>query len=388
MSSSIRHECIGCGACEAICPRKSISVGEDNSGCVRIIDHETCTKCGLCDNVCPIDDLNNVEDYKAKRNVYLGKSKDSDVIDRSASGGVVSEILIDLFETEMIDAAIVAFYDNYGQIYGDVIESKHEVLNHAGSYYHISKQLINIKKIEKFKKVAIVGLPCHINGAIRFCKTTNNYSKIITIALFCTIGRTYEGFRKFFKKETGFDVKSGNVKSYFSRFGENKLIHIEDDKSNVYECLDELYKFRMDFFYANQSCLKCRKLYGFDADISVGDAWHRMSVLKNGTKEKLALLCENSETGKGIIESVSRKLNLKKVENSSWELIKSQRFGAGLKIVHNETLVQKLMALKRYRGITNTFLLFRIVNKYRGILLNRLEKDSETIIKEVDNKIQ
>lgn len=48
--------------------------------------------------------------------------------------------------------------------------------------------------------------------------------------------------------QTGFDVAEGKVEKYVSRYGEKKLIHIEDDKGNIYECPDELYKFKTDFF--------------------------------------------------------------------------------------------------------------------------------------------
>ena len=47
--------CIGCLACENICPRRAIT-HDISSGFIRpIIDEVVCVKCGLCSKVCPKD---------------------------------------------------------------------------------------------------------------------------------------------------------------------------------------------------------------------------------------------------------------------------------------------------------------------------------------------
>ena len=303
----MENECIGCGLCEAICHKHAITVGENEKGSFYKIDESLCDHCNICNKICPIEELKAKEDINTTRQVAIGRSRNKDVVHASASGGIVTEILIHLFDTGEIEAAIVAFYDKHANIYGDVIESVKDVRKHSGSYYHTSKQLINVQKIRNYRKVAVVGLPCHIEGIIKYCHLTKQEEKVVKIALFCTVGRTYEGFRKFFKRETGFDVATGYVAKYVSRYGERKLIRIEDREGNIYECPDELYKFRMDFFYANKSCLNCRRLCGLSADISVGDAWHRV-VEKNGVKEKMAIISANTIFGGGIARYHQREL--------------------------------------------------------------------------------
>lgn len=46
-----QNKCIGCGACEGICPVGAISV---NNGKAQI-DTEKCIKCGSCENICPVE---------------------------------------------------------------------------------------------------------------------------------------------------------------------------------------------------------------------------------------------------------------------------------------------------------------------------------------------
>lgn len=213
-------ECIGCGMCEAMCHNRAINIGEDSDGSFCSIDKNLCDHCDVCRKLCPVEQLKTKEDLTKVTTVAIGRSLNEEVVRVSASGGIVSEILRNLFRKHEIDAAIVAYYDQHAQIYGDVIENEEGVIKHSGSYYHTSKQLVNVKKIAQYKKVAVVGLPCHIEGVLNYCNLTKQEDKVIRIALFCTVGRTYEGFRRFFRSETGFDVAEGKVSRYLSRYGE------------------------------------------------------------------------------------------------------------------------------------------------------------------------
>jgi NADH-quinone oxidoreductase subunit I len=58
------HDCIGCKACERICPSDCIDVeGKRPEGSKKmratkfLIDFSTCSLCGLCVDVCPTDTL-------------------------------------------------------------------------------------------------------------------------------------------------------------------------------------------------------------------------------------------------------------------------------------------------------------------------------------------
>ncbi len=46
-----KEECIGCGACEPVCPVSCISEVEDEK---RVIDESVCIDCGACAGVCPV----------------------------------------------------------------------------------------------------------------------------------------------------------------------------------------------------------------------------------------------------------------------------------------------------------------------------------------------
>lgn len=46
-----QNKCIGCGACEGICPVGAIAVTNGKAQ----IDSEKCIKCGSCENICPVE---------------------------------------------------------------------------------------------------------------------------------------------------------------------------------------------------------------------------------------------------------------------------------------------------------------------------------------------
>lgn len=48
-----KEDCCGCSACFAICPKKAITMEEDEHGFLYpVVDESKCIKCMLCEKVC------------------------------------------------------------------------------------------------------------------------------------------------------------------------------------------------------------------------------------------------------------------------------------------------------------------------------------------------
>lgn len=57
-----RNKCCGCGACVEICPKKALTMEEDEEGFLRpVLNMDFCIDCGGCDNVCPMKSENLVK---------------------------------------------------------------------------------------------------------------------------------------------------------------------------------------------------------------------------------------------------------------------------------------------------------------------------------------
>ena len=50
-----KRECCGCSACASVCPKRCITMCEDNEGFLYpFVDTDICIECGLCENICPV----------------------------------------------------------------------------------------------------------------------------------------------------------------------------------------------------------------------------------------------------------------------------------------------------------------------------------------------
>ena len=47
-----KSKCIGCGACESVCPVGAIKLDANGKS---EIDTNVCIKCGACENLCPVE---------------------------------------------------------------------------------------------------------------------------------------------------------------------------------------------------------------------------------------------------------------------------------------------------------------------------------------------
>lgn len=47
-----KKKCIGCGACETVCPVAAITMEADGKA---YINPEICIKCKACENICPVE---------------------------------------------------------------------------------------------------------------------------------------------------------------------------------------------------------------------------------------------------------------------------------------------------------------------------------------------
>jgi len=340
--------CIGCGLCEEMCPVHAVTLGENCcAGIKPLVDENACTSCGICLELCPVSKIAEPDDLRKVRAVFQGYSRVPEFYLHGASGGVVSSILYYLFDRNIIDAALVAFYDDKLNLYGDFITSKEEVVKHSGSYYQTCRQMLNIKKIHKYRSVAVVGSPCHIEAVKKYAKKFNIKNITLTISLFCTIGRMRAGFKDFLKEKFNINLDAIEASRYLSRYGKERRpgkIIIKTQKSQIEYTLLEYLDY-VDYFYTPIGCFNCRKMFGLDADISVGDDWG----IK--TSKKIALITANTEKGLTLLDEI-KILRLRRINEDKMllHLLKSQPHGTAIKI-RRPVETKIMLFLVKYAGL-------------------------------------
>ena len=165
-----RHKCCGCYACTQKCPKKCISMQQNEEGFYYPnVDLSQCINCGLCEKVCP---FLNPQEFKKPITAYAAKNKDEIKRYNSSSGGV----FISLAETIIEKGGVV-----FGAAFTDSLDVKHiyaetkEELNLLmGSKYvqsDLNTTYIQCRTfLEENRYVLYSGTSCQIMGLNLFLK--------------------------------------------------------------------------------------------------------------------------------------------------------------------------------------------------------------------------
>lgn len=178
------NKCTGCYACANICPKKCISLDEDEYGEIHpIINHDLCIDCKLCQRSCP---NNKTMNFNYPNHCYAGWITDFTKRRICASGGIGTE-----FSEYVLRNKGIVFGSRYDSKLNPIItwtDNIKELDLYKGSRYVQSKVgNETYKDVKKFllrgKLVLYVGTPCQIAGLLGFLKKP--YTNLITVDLIC-----------------------------------------------------------------------------------------------------------------------------------------------------------------------------------------------------------
>ena len=205
--------CHSCGACVAFC--SSIQYGAlelDPGGQPRFADKDKCIKGGLCYELCPeIEDLNEETRQNVAwttpigrvADISIARATDSTIRNSATDGGVVTALLVHLFQKGQIDAAVVTKQVAPYQRSSFLATTEEEIRSAAGfffdksygmksvgDYYSKFSQIGEFNPMDSkgFQRVAFVGTPCQIQ-AVRKMQTLSIYpsdSLKYCLGLFCS----------------------------------------------------------------------------------------------------------------------------------------------------------------------------------------------------------
>ncbi|MFC1895082.1 Coenzyme F420 hydrogenase/dehydrogenase, beta subunit C-terminal domain [Thermodesulfobacteriota bacterium] len=175
--------CIFCGTCVAVCPAGCIAFQADGPQ----LDGE-CTECGQCLEACPglggplqqldqlvfgrvrteEEDMGGLGIRLADTNLISG---DREIRRHGYTGGKLTAVLASLLEKKEIQGAVVSRWGEVSPFpwfaWPVVATTREGLVDGAGSKYVFTPNLMALEEIaarQDIDSIALVGLPCHLQG--------------------------------------------------------------------------------------------------------------------------------------------------------------------------------------------------------------------------------
>ena len=335
----VKHElCCGCAACSDRCGCGAVEMTEGKDGFqYPLINEKKCVNCGACLQVCPAErNLNIISGQK----VYAARSKNSNVLSESSSGGVCFEL--GSYFVEKGGVVCGAAYTEGFWVQHIFVEKKENLRKLQGSKYVQSDCRNVYKKIKEFlkqgKKVLFTGTPCEVMAVKNYVGKDDE--NLYTIDLVCHGVPSRKMFQNYLE-DLG-RLHSGRVVDFKFRdkgkgWGTVGKAEIMSNGKNVsmpvYKTEASYYYYYLKGILSRESCYHCKFA---DAnrvgDITCGDYWgiERVHPEIKHTESGISLLICNTEKGKKLIEQIKNieliPSNLEQAKKYNGQLVKPQAY--------------------------------------------------------------
>lgn len=321
----ITNNCVGCGACYAVCKKDAISLTKNEGGFIKAyIDSNKCVNCGLCKNTCPIENTPNKNEII---NVFAYKAKDS-LRKKSTSGGAAAA----LSEAVINDGGVV-FGANLNEEFclnHIAITNKKDIALIQGTKY-IQSNMTNIfndikANLQQEKTVLFTGTPCQNASILNFVKTQKlNAEKLYLCDIIChgvPSPKAFNDFILWLKEKENFN-------EYYFR---NKELSWRGDSASINT--DEGYRKNqfissfMNLYYSNlitdEACFNCKfTTKERVSDITISDFWGiENTALEFEDSLGVSMVIINTQKGKELFEKIGGKKKAVSLENAKQPQLK------------------------------------------------------------------
>lgn len=287
--------CTGCGTCVALCPNSALRIVKNDFKGIYLpkLDRGKCNKCRICYDVCPgheVDFRGSNSKIFGKEsddvlignhlNCYVGHAMDYDIRYNSASGGLVTALLVFALEEGLIDGALVTKMsrENPLEPQAFIARTKEEVILASKSKYCPVPANIALKDVlQSNGKFAVIGLPCHLHG-IRKAEQVNKKLRekiVLHLGIFCGHVPNFDA-TKFLLRSVGVHQEDVREINYRGRGWPGGISIILKDGRHLFVPHSHSYAWGGIFssvFFTPFRCLLCIDGTNELADISFGDAW-------------------------------------------------------------------------------------------------------------------
>lgn len=312
-----KEMCCGCTACMNICPKRAITMKQDEEGFLYpLIDEDKCVNCGLCKKVCAFQEGYEVKDRLNNLEVYATKNRDDEIRKVSSSGGMFTLIAKEILNKKGV--VYGAAFDDKFRVKHIRVETEEELSLCRGSKYSQSSIGETFRKVKEDLKnerqVLFTGTPCQIAG-LRKCLTKSDVTNLFVVDIICHGTPSPKLFQEYIKFIEG--IKRKRVIEYYHR--SKKFKWPTTGEEVVYESNKHDYKSRLsqtwrNIFYSNlalrPSCYNCQYTkIERPGDMTIADFWGIENYEKDfSDKMGVSLLLVNTKKGANMYDIIQKNM--------------------------------------------------------------------------------
>lgn len=316
--------CSGCTACKSICPKKCISMVEDNEGFkYPEVKESECIDCRLCEKVCPVKNVKN-EGYE-EVDIYGIQNKDENIRSKSTSGGAFGAIAC--YVLDRGGTVWAAGFDENAIVCHMMADTRERLSNLFGSKYVQSDLKDSFGKIKELlcnnQLVFFTGTPCQTQGLLH-CIDEKLKKNLITADFACYGVPSPKLYRKWI--ETLEQRNKNKVEKVIFRdkkygyAGVNVRVNFKNGKflEDKYE-VKTFGKTMFKHIGLRPVCYNCHFRGQLkECDFTLSDMWQIGEFDKTMDDDKGTTYIQvHSTKGKEIFESIKDKLRIAEVSSLS-----------------------------------------------------------------------
>ena len=322
-----KEDCCGCGACAAVCPKKAISMKEDEAGFVfPSVDGSLCVACGKCRGVCVFKKDGVGENGEPE--VYAASNLDENVLMDSSSGGVFTALAQTVLERG--GAVFGAAWTEGPSLSHICVENQSELERLRGSKYVQSMTLDTFSWVKTMlregRPVCYSGTPCQIAGLKAYLG--KEYEDLFTVDLVChgvpSMKMLLDDLKNLTKDNVG-SVTDIRFRDKSRGWGVNGTVKSGTKKKKYNASTSPYYFYFLKGEVYRESCYHCRfPSENRQGDITLGDYWGiRLELVEKlgGVDPDKGISCVlvNTQKGKKWLDSAKDRLALTVSDRKSAE---------------------------------------------------------------------
>ena len=273
-----KKECVGCTACQSICPKHCIRMEYDSEGYkYPVAEKSVCINCGLCEKVCPCLNVQTFDEFKTR--AFAVQTKDRPVRLQSASGGAFSV----LAEKVLQDGGVVygGAFDKAFNVVHVRVETVRDLERLRGSKY-VQSEMEGIfpmvkADLESGRKVLFSGTPCQLAGLQRYLHgKTDNLLRVDLVCHGIPSPRFWSYIVCKLSERYGRLQYCAFRNKHFGYAGSTMAMQFADGKMRYMGRDIQLYKkLFFDDINTRPSCFACHfKTIKRNTDFTIYDCWH------------------------------------------------------------------------------------------------------------------